>query len=125
MQNNIFGVTNLLVDEKLLDVRSLITTQLNHFACLFIFLHRTVARKVLFESFANTLDIQIIGKSSNRSDTFAAVALLHTHVYLFLRTHAALVARILKGVCQRPQTKDECLKYRNNYNPFNLTYQMY
>lgn len=60
MEHNTFTVAYLLIYQKALDIRSLVSTQLDNFTRLFIPLHGTIARKVLFESLANSLDVQII-----------------------------------------------------------------
>ena len=99
MQNNALRVANLLIHQKRLDVCSLISTQLNDFAHLLVFLNGTVAGKVLFECFADAFDIQVVSETGYSRDTLASVSLLHTDVHFFFRRSSALVARVLKRVC--------------------------
>ena len=113
MQHHTLGVANFLIHQKFLDIRSLIPTQLNDFTHFLILLNGSVARKVLFESLANALHVQIIGQTRHRRNTFATVALLDSDVHLFFRLHAALVSGVFKGVCfgelviARDQQKDD------------------
>jgi hypothetical protein len=98
VQYHAFGETYFLIDQKTLDIRSLITRQLNNLSSFFIFLNRTIARKVLFEGLANSFDVQIVSKALNGGDTFSSVSLLNANVHLVLGRRASLIARVLKGV---------------------------
>ena len=100
MQHDILPMTNFLIDQKSLDIRSLISRQLNDFSRFFIFLYGTIAREILFEGFANAFHIQIIGESGHGCDTFASIALLDPDVDFFFRGDTALVAGVFKGVCE-------------------------
>jgi hypothetical protein len=98
VQYHAFGETYFLIDQKTLDIGSLITRQLNNFSGFFIFLNRTIARKVLFECFANSFNVQIVSKALNGGDTFSSVSLLNANVHLVLGRRASLIASVLKGV---------------------------
>ena len=99
MQHHIFPVTDFLIHQESLHIGSLISGQLNHFTGFFIFLHRPVAGKILFERLANALHVQIVRQARHRRDTLATIALLDAHVHLFFRRHSPLVAGVFKGVC--------------------------
>ena len=98
VQDNILGMTNFLIHQKVLDIGSLITRKLNDFPNLFIFLDGTVAGKVLLEGLANSFNVQIISQSSHGRNTFSSVTLLDTHVNLFFGRISSLVSGVLKGV---------------------------
>lgn len=98
MQDDIFRMTNFLIDQKVFHVGSLISTQLNHFSHIGIFLYGTIATKILFEGFANSFNIQIIRKTGHGRNTFSSISLLDTYMNFFFWWHTALVTGILKGI---------------------------
>lgn len=99
MQDNIFRVANFLIDKKVLDISSLVSTQLDNFANFQILLYGSIATEILLESLANSLHVQIIREARNRRNTLSSVSLLDTYVDLFFRRDAALISGLLKGVC--------------------------
>ena len=81
MKNNIQFVSNLLIHQKLHNISPLIPTQLNNLPTLIIILlHRTIAREILLEGLADSLDIQIIREARDCGDTFTTVTLLDADV---------------------------------------------
>jgi hypothetical protein len=60
MENNLLSMTNFLINQEALYIRSLVSTQLNDFTNFVVFLYSSVATKVLLESLANALHIQIV-----------------------------------------------------------------
>jgi hypothetical protein len=107
VQLNILRMANLLIYQKVLDIGSLISTQLNDLAHFLILLHGTVARKVLFKGFANTLNVQVVGKARHGSNTLTTVSLLHSDMDLFFRRNAPLVPRVLERVLSILENKKE------------------
>jgi hypothetical protein len=98
-------MANFLIHQKGFDVRSLISRQLDNLAYFVVFLHGTVATEILLESFADSLNIQIIRESCHRSNTLSPISLLHTNVNFFFRIAAALVAGILKCVWKNDKAR--------------------
>jgi len=101
VKHNTLCVADFLIDQKVFDVGTLIPTQLDDLPCFLVLLNGSVATKVLLEGLANTLDVEIIRQSRNSCNTLSTISLLHTNVYFFFRRNAALVARVLKGICMK------------------------
>lgn len=99
MQYHVNAMTNFLVHQKVLNIGSLISTQLDNISHFGILLHGSVTTKILLEGFANALDVQIFGQSSDGGNTFSSVTLLDPHVHLFFRGRSALVSGIVECVC--------------------------
>ena len=57
MEDDVLAVAYFLVDEEVLDVGTLVTTQLDDFTDVLILLDGTVATEVLLEGFADTFDV--------------------------------------------------------------------
>lgn len=99
MQNDAIAMTNFLIDEETFDIGTLITGQLYDFSQFFIFLDGSIARKILFEGFANAFNVQIIRQTGDGRNTFASVSLLDANVnFVFRGSTALIVGRVLKGV---------------------------
>jgi hypothetical protein len=98
VQDNILAMANLLVHQKGLDIRSLITGQLNDVANFLIILNGTVATEILLERLANSLRVQVIRQTGYCRHTFTTITLLDTNVDLFLRRVSGPVSSVLKGV---------------------------
>lgn len=98
MQHNRLAMANLLINQERLYIGTLVATKLNDFSRLFILLYGTVTTKILFESLADSFDVQVVGQARDRRDTLAAIALLDAHVYFFGRIRRGAVTGILKGV---------------------------
>jgi hypothetical protein len=81
-------------------IRSLVPAELNNFAGVFVGLNGTVTTKVLLESLADALDIQIVRQSSDSSNTLSSVSLLDTNMDL-LFSAVATIASVVKRVCAK------------------------
>jgi len=57
VEDDVLTVAYFLVDEEVLDVGTLVTTQLDNFTDIFIFLDGTVATEILLEGFTDPLDV--------------------------------------------------------------------
>jgi hypothetical protein len=99
MQDDTFRMTNFLGRQKFLHIGALISTELNDFSGIFILLDGPVARKGLFEGFADAFNVQIVREARHRRDAFPSVALLDPHVDLFFRRDTAFVTGVFEGVC--------------------------
>ena len=100
MQDNAFTVTDFLIHQKVLDVGSLVTGQLDDFTDLVVLLNGTVATEILLEGLANSLDVQIVRQPSYSCNTFSSISLLDANVHLFLGVTTRLVSGILKCICK-------------------------
>lgn len=99
VKNDIFSVTNFLIDQEVLDVCSLISGQLNDISYFGILLNGPVTTKVLFECLANSFRVQVVRQTSDGGDTLSSVTLLHSDVNLFLSgTSSGVVPGVLKGI---------------------------
>jgi len=96
MQNNIIPLTNLLVLQKLHNLRPLIPAQLNNLPRLLVLLHRPVATEVLLKRLANPLDVQVVGQAGHGRDTLSPVALLDADVDFVLGLGSLF--RVVEGV---------------------------
>ena len=103
-------MANFLIDQKGFHVCTLVATQLNHFARLFVFLHSTVAAKVLLEGFADALNVQVVRQTSHGGDTLSSTSLLHTDVNLVGRC-----GRAVPGVleCVYMQKQEACVSVKS------------
>jgi hypothetical protein len=61
VKDNTVVEANLLVHKEGLHIRSLVPRKLNDFTRILVLLDGSVARKILLEGLANSLDIQIVG----------------------------------------------------------------
>jgi hypothetical protein len=110
MQYNAFSMTDFLINQKSLHIRSLITGQLNDIANLVVLLHGTVATEVLLESLANSLNIQIVCQTSYCCDTLSAVTLLDTNVNLSFRITTSIVSGVFERVYSKKNVKIRCTR---------------
>ncbi len=69
---------NLLINQPLLYIVSLVALQLNYLTHFFILSNAAVAIETLLHGLADTLEIQIIIETLNSCDTFATITLLDT-----------------------------------------------
>jgi hypothetical protein len=99
MQYNAFTVADFLINKKILHIRSLVSRKLNDFADFVVILYGTVTAKILFESLANSLDIQIIRQSCYGRDTLSSVSLLNTNMDLFFGIASGIVSGVFESVC--------------------------
>ena len=99
MKDDVLPVAYFLVDEEVLDVRTLVATQLDNFTDIFILLDGAVATEILLEGLADPFDVQVVGKSRDRRDTFPPIPLLDTNMDLLLRRSTGIVPSILECVC--------------------------
>lgn len=125
MQHNGIGMTNLLIDQESLYISTLISRQLNDLTALFVLLHGTVAAKVLFKSFADALNVQIVRQTCHGRDTLAPVPLLDTDVYL-IGAGGGTLKVVLKGLynTQRVKRGDESIVRRCSRRTCSLEYQL-
>jgi len=93
VQHHLSVHADLLVQQELADVRSLVARQLNDLAQLVVLDDGAVAAEVFLEGLEDALHVQVIRQTLHRRQTLAAVTLLHTHVDL-----AAADARVVLGV---------------------------
>eukprot|EP00563_Minutocellus_polymorphus_P020522 CAMPEP_0197719760 /NCGR_PEP_ID=MMETSP1434-20131217/3381_1 /TAXON_ID=265543 /ORGANISM="Minutocellus polymorphus, Strain CCMP3303" /LENGTH=128 /DNA_ID=CAMNT_0043304531 /DNA_START=239 /DNA_END=625 /DNA_ORIENTATION=- len=99
VKDNIVLVTNLLIDEELHHIRSLVATELDNLPALLVLLNGTVAREVLLEGLANALNVEVVGKTGDGRDTLPAISLLDADVNLLGGGLPSLVlCRILEGI---------------------------
>jgi hypothetical protein len=98
VKDHILSMANLLVNQKILNVRSLISRKLNNISDFGILLHGTVATEILLEGFANSFCVQIIGQASYSGNTLSSISLLYSNMHLFFRGAACLVSSVLKRV---------------------------
>ncbi len=80
VDDNLVLVTDFLVHKKLSDVGSLVTGQLKDLTQLGIDQNGTVALECLLQRLGNLRDIQIISKTLDGGDAFAAISLLNADV---------------------------------------------
>ena len=99
VQNNLRGVANFLVRQKCLDICSLVSTQLNNLTNLFVFLNGAVARKVLLECLAYSLNVQIISKTCYGCNTLSSISLLDSNVHL-IRSRSGASLGVVKCICE-------------------------
>ena len=98
MQHNACGMTNLLIHQKVLDIGSLVSTQLDDFSHFQILLDGAITTEILLKGFANALHVQVVGESCHCGNTFSSISLLDTNVNLFFGGGAALVSGIIESV---------------------------
>ena len=110
MKNNLLLMTNLLIHQKLHNICPLIPTQLNNFPVgFFVFLNGTIARKILLESLANSLNVQIVRQTRHGGDTLATVTLLDAHVHFIGLVSGFCVVRVLERVFLVDMVRIVCL----------------
>jgi hypothetical protein len=98
VKDDILRKANFLIDQEVLDVGSLISTQLDNFSHFQILLHGPVATEILFECFTYSLNVKVIGETGHSGDTLSSVSLLDANMDLLFRSRT-FVSSVLKGVC--------------------------
>jgi len=83
MQNNWICKTDLLIDQKISDIRPLVATQLDNISLL-VLLYRAIAWEILFERLTNPFDVEIVREALHGCDTLAPIALLDANVDFIL-----------------------------------------
>jgi len=81
--------------EKLADVLSLVSLQLDDLSVLWVLYHRTVTRKLLLGVLDNFLEVKLGGDSLDGGESLAAVTLLNTDVYVAILSRDTLYRTLL------------------------------
>lgn len=81
MNHNVFLSVDLLINEEITNIRSLISLELNHLAMFLIVHNSSVTCKALFPRLQDQLQVQIRRQALNRCNTLTTVSLLNSDMF--------------------------------------------